>query len=110
MFTVPVTRGSRMKNLPVCWPTVLITDWISALTKLTVIFSSSAARAGGPIPASKREAATMAAAARAAPRNFVTILGFSLDFSGGFPDKTVLQRPASRPDHAGKLEPGRAPL
>jgi hypothetical protein len=73
MFTVPVTRGSRIKFLPVCWPTVLITDWMSALTKLTVIFSSSAARASGPIPARKMEAATMAAAARAEPRNLVTI-------------------------------------
>ncbi len=40
MFTVPVTRGSRMKKRPVCWLIVLITDWMSALTKLTVIFSS----------------------------------------------------------------------
>src|SRR4051812_13739252 len=79
MFTVPVTRGSRMKLRPVCWPTVLMTDWMSAFTKLTVIFSSSsgAAKAG----AAQHAARTMAAKALL---NFFTITFFSLDFSGVF--------------------------
>src|SRR5258706_7485824 len=54
MFTVPVTRGSRMKLRPVCWPTVLMTDWMSALTKLTVIFSSSAAKTADEASAAAR--------------------------------------------------------
>ena len=62
MLTVPVTRGSRMKFLPVCCPIVLITDWMSALTKLTVIFSSSARAA---VEISKT-------AAISPPRNLVT--------------------------------------
>src|SRR4051812_5957306 len=79
MFTVPVTRGSRMKLRPVCWPTVLITDWMSAFTKLTVIFSSSsgAANAGAAQQAAMTRAAT-------ALLNFFTIMFFSLDFSGVF--------------------------
>ena len=47
MFTVPVTRGSRMKFFPVCPPTALMTETMSAFTKLSVTFSSSAARAAG---------------------------------------------------------------
>src|SRR4051812_15544334 len=80
MFTVPVTRGSRMKLRPVCWPTVLITDWMSAFTKLTVIFSSSS---GGAANAGARQQAASTTAAKAL-LNFFTIMFFSLDFSGVF--------------------------
>ena len=84
MFTVPVTRGSRMKLRPVCWPIVLITDWMSALTKLTVNFSSPGAGAAGDAGAAGACAAAFVAASamtRKAPaaragaevRNFVTI-------------------------------------
>ena len=63
MFTVPVTRGSRMKFFPVWPPTALITETMSAFTKLSVTFSSSAARA---------EERAMSAASAANARNRVT--------------------------------------
>ena len=62
-----------MKLRPVCWPTVLITDWMSALTKLTVIFSSPLVSCPGGCWASAPVA--NASAAKAEPRkarNFVT--------------------------------------
>src|SRR5258708_23945150 len=80
MFTVPVTRGSRMKFLPVCWPTALITDWMSALTKLTVIFSSSAA--AGMHSDSAAAASRPRGSERHRLRNVVTYLVFSIDLSG----------------------------
>src|SRR2546423_882306 len=93
MFTVPVTRGSRMKLRPVCWPTVLITDWMSAFTKLTVILSSVAAAAAGDgacacagamstIPAAKTDEASQGPASDA--RNLVTIWGFGFDLLAQF--------------------------
>src|SRR3954469_6557203 len=91
MFTVPVTRGSRMKLRPVCWPTVLITDWMSALTKLTVIFSSSAGAATDVIA----QHAVISRAARPL-RNLFTIMFFSLDFSGVFSRVSVHQSHAFR--------------
>src|SRR5690348_16716508 len=94
MFTVPLTRGSRMKLLPVCCPTVLITDWMSAFTKLTVIFSSSegaaaevaaAGASAGAAHASTAANAAEAARARARKvRNLVTIEVFVFDLSGVF--------------------------
>src|SRR5258706_508781 len=93
MFTVPVTRGSRMKLRPVCWPTVLITDWMSAFTKLTVIFSSPLlatigaagagawARASGPRAAGTHTAAAATRVLRKL-RIVVTYWGFSFDLSG----------------------------
>src|SRR5580765_3384756 len=103
MFTVPVTRGSRMKLRPVCWPTVLITDWMSAFTKLTVILSSpleAAIRAGlasgvagapGAWASAPHAKSTSAPAATRAGRRFtralrnrVTYLVFGFDLSGHF--------------------------
>jgi hypothetical protein len=88
MLTVPVTRGSRMKFFPVCWPTVLITDWMSAFTKLTVIFSfSSDDGAAWPNADPARRRPSRAGASRRAAneaRNLVTFWGFSVDLSGHF--------------------------
>src|SRR5262245_61534133 len=75
MFTVPVTRGSRTKVLPVRWPTVLITAWMSAFTELSVNFSSSAARAR------QETRARPANRPRAELRKVLTFSGFLLDFT-----------------------------
>src|SRR6201990_715311 len=96
MLTFPCTRGSRMKFFPVCWPMVLITDWMSALTKLTVIFSSPfaaadsavAVGAGAWAETGRAIAQARASGASARPaallRKLVTIWGFDLDLSGHF--------------------------
>ena len=86
ILTVPVTRGSRMKLRPVCCPIVLITAWMSALTKLTVNLSSPGANAGVagagavagacasvPVAASARATQPPTMRAFAEVRNFVTI-------------------------------------
>src|SRR5258706_10738238 len=109
MFTVPVTRGSRMKLRPVCWPTVLITDWMSAFTKLTVILSSPlegaigagfaagvAGAAGAWASAANAQSASAPAATMAgrryapALRNGVTYLVFGFDLSGHFAPKSAV--------------------
>src|SRR5206468_3419988 len=96
MFTVPGTRGSRMKLLPVCRPTVLITDWMSAFTKFTVIFSSpfdgttpgeAAAGAGAWAWAPNEKRVARANAAHAL-RNIVTKCGFSIDLTDHCMSKT----------------------
>src|SRR5690242_19236526 len=96
MFTVPCTRGSRMKLRPVCWPTVLMTDWMSALTKLTVILSSAAGATvatgvagcdvAGDWPAAGRAKVAASAAARARKR--VTNWGFGFELSEDFAPST----------------------
>src|SRR5476649_2564365 len=98
MFTVPVTRGSMMKLRPVHCPIVLRTDWMSALTKFTVTFSSPLYEVipGGALDAEEAAGAWACAKACAAHRtsdaasgarrgnrlrNIVTLWGFRLDLS-----------------------------
>src|SRR5258706_4857717 len=128
MFTVPVARGSRMKLRPVCWPTVLITDWMSAFTKLTVILSSPleaaicegfaagvAGAAGGWASAPNAKSTSAPAATRAgrrfarALRNGVTYLVFGFDLSGHFAPKRAVchscvgRNPAARAERSASV-------
>src|SRR5215469_9683662 len=86
MFTVPFTRGSTMKFLPVYWPTDLITDWMSAFTKLTVTRSPPLLGAGACAEAGNETAVATAMAAwtraRRTLRNVVTYCRFCFDLTG----------------------------